>query len=66
MEDKEFQEYKDKIDKMTQREMAQLLKFAPVGHQMFDRSLPLFDYFKKRFKELKGMTPAISKSIGWE
>jgi hypothetical protein len=27
--------------------------------------LPLFEYFNKRFKELGGFTPEISKKIGW-
>ena len=56
----------DKIDNMTQEEMARLYRFAPSGHKYFNRNLPYAEYFIKRFKELGGMTPEISKRIGWE
>ena len=55
----------DKINNMTQIEMATLYRFAPVGHTYFDISLPFNDLFKKRFASLGGMTPEISKQIGW-
>ena len=53
------------IDTMSHREMAVLWRFSPSGHPLFDIRLPLFEKFKKRFEELGGMTPEISKSIGW-
>ena len=65
MDEKEINEWKEKIDNMSQWEMARLQRFAPSGHPVFDATLPLYDRFEKRFKELGGMTPAISKSIGW-
>jgi len=51
---------------MTQKEMARLQRFASSGHPVFDFSLPLYERFKKRFAKLGGMTPEISKKIGWE
>lgn len=65
MEEKEIEEHKKKIDKMTQTDMARLWRFAPSGHPYFRNDLPLSDYFGTRFKELGGFTPSISKEIGW-
>ena len=61
MNDEQVQEWKVKIDNMSQKEMASLWRFAPSGHPCFNSTLPLSDYFNKRFK---GFTPEISKSIG--
>jgi hypothetical protein len=52
------------INSMSQIEMARLWRFAPVGHPYFDSSLPYCSVFIKRFTELGGMTPEISKIIG--
>ncbi len=52
-----------KIDGMSQIEMARKYRFAPIGDPMFQGRVGT--YFAKRFKELGGMTPAISKQIGW-
>ena len=65
MTEQEISEWKAHIDKMSQTEMARLYRSAPVGHPIFRADLPLFDYFKERFKKLGGMTPEISKKIGW-
>lgn len=51
-----------KIDGMSQIEMAQKHRFAPAGDPMFQGKVGT--YFAERFRELGGMTPAISKSIG--
>lgn len=56
----------EKINNMSQIEMAKLWRFAPSGHSYFDSSKPFFDVFEKRFNELGRFTPTISKSIGWE
>lgn len=56
------QELKDQIDGMSQVEMATALRFAPAGDPLF---VDAYDYFMQRFNELGGMTPAISKNIGW-
>ncbi len=58
----EQKRWEDEIDSMSQTEMARLWRFAPSGHPIFDKTLPLFARFEKRFK---GFTPEISKSIGW-
>lgn len=55
----------EKINKMTHVEMANLWRFAPIGHKYFDFNKPYWEYFQKRFEEFGGMTPAISKQIGW-
>jgi hypothetical protein len=61
------QEEIDKINGMTHAELAWLWRFAPLGHPYFStENLDLYDHFKNRFRELGGMTPAISKQIGWE
>jgi len=59
-------EWKDRINKMSQAEMASLRRFAPIGHLVFDQQYPLCKYFEQRFSDLGGMTPQISKQIGWD
>ena len=65
MIEQEIDDWKEKIAAMNQVEMARLWRFAPSGHPCFDSRLPLFEIFQDRFKKLGGMTPGISKSIGW-
>ena len=60
-----IEQHKADIDQMSQMEMAELWRFAPAGHPYFDRNLPLFEHFDKRFAALGRFTPAISKTIGW-
>lgn len=58
---------KKEIDGMSQLEMARLWRFAPAGHPYFDsRNGDLPDYFKNVFWAKGGMTPGISKQIGWK
>lgn len=64
--DREIQEWKEKIPKMSHEEMAKLWRNAPTGHPVFDSGLGLFEIFEERFKKLGGMTPKISKKIGWQ
>lgn len=54
---------KDRIDRMSREAMASKWRFAPVGDPMFQP--PYGDYFAERFKALGGMSPGISKEIGW-
>lgn len=54
------------INNYSHSEMASLWRFAPTGHPIFDRRLPLYEIFKKRFDEFGGFTPEISKDIGWD
>jgi len=56
----------DKINKLSQYEMCHLWRFSHPGHPYFDRNLPLFEIFNKKFKKLGGFTPEISKSLGWD
>jgi len=53
------------INSMTQVEMARLYRFSPVGHRYFDKTKPYWKVFSERFTKLGGMTPGISKAIGW-
>jgi hypothetical protein len=53
----------EKINKLSQMEMASLWRFAPSGHPYFDSSKPYFKIFKERFNKLGGFTPEISKSL---
>lgn len=62
----QIEEAKKQIDTMSQTAMARLRRFAPAGHPYFRMDLPLSDYFDARFQSLGGMTPAISKKIGWQ
>jgi hypothetical protein len=55
------------INDLTQVGCARLLRFAPSGHPYFRSDLPLVSgAFEARFKAVGGMTPEISKLIGWE
>lgn len=61
----QLMEAKRQIDALSQREMAHLIRYAPVGHPYFNSSngdLP--QYFQAKFQEKGGMTPQISKSLG--
>ena len=61
----EIQKHIKDINQMTREDMAQLWRHAPVGHPYFDTTLPFYEVFKKRFDELGGFSPEISKKIGW-
>jgi len=65
MSESDDQKMIDDINKMTHMEMAMLWRFAPTGHPFFDHTLPYYAIFKKRYDEFGGMTPEISKKIGW-
>ena len=54
------------IEELSRFECCHLWRFAPSGHPYFDRSKPLWAFFEKRFKELGGFNPEISKALGWE
>lgn len=65
MDQEEIDNHTNIINNMTQIQMARLWRFTPSGHIYFDCALPFYHIFQKRFAELGGMTPDISKSIGW-
>ncbi len=54
---------KRRIDAMSQYDMAQAWRFNVPGDPMFTGAC--FDYFKKVFEYKCGMTPDVSKKIGW-
>jgi hypothetical protein len=54
------------IKELTQTDCARLNRFAPAGHPYFRSDLPLNDIFNAHFKSVGGMTPEVSKFIGWE
>ncbi len=61
------QKHKDKlianIDAMSQYEMAQHHRFDPSSSPYHQGEIG--EHFQKVFKEKGGMTPEISKSLGW-
>lgn len=62
----EIDNWKNKIEVMTRVEMAYFRRFAPSGHPIFRDDLPLYKLFEARFAELGGISPEISKEIGWD
>lgn len=54
---------KERMDRMSQEELARLQRFAQAGHPYFRADLPLFEYFSEKFE---GWTPELSKRIGWD
>lgn len=64
--EQEIEAMKKEIDQLGQFEMARLWRFAPSGHPYFRNDLPLFDHFNARYKDLGGMTPEISKALGFK
>ncbi len=66
MDEKEIQEWKDKIDAMSHEEMARLWRFSPAGATpIFDNTQPIWSYFKEKWDKLGGWNPTLSKKIGW-
>ena len=53
------------INGLSHLEMAKLYRFSLPGSSLFDGTKPYFNIFMARFKEFGGMTPEISKHIGW-
>ncbi len=54
---------KKQIDAMSRFEMARKWRSAAVGDLFLQGAVG--EYFSKRFKELGGFSPAISKALGW-
>jgi hypothetical protein len=56
---------KARLSAMSQFDLAYLWRFSPAGTSCF--SVPeIYEHFKKVFAEKGGMTPEISKDIGWD
>ncbi len=64
MTPEQIEEHQKRIDGMSRYEMCNLWRYAPSGHPYFDKREPLFEHFKKRFDELGGFSPQISKRLG--
>jgi hypothetical protein len=54
------------IGQLDHTDMAIIHRFAPSEHPFFTVDTGLSKYFNDRFKKLGGMTPEISKLIGWQ
>lgn len=52
------------ISEMNRYDVCSLWRFAPIGHRYMRMNTVLGDAFKKRFDELGGFTPEISKQLG--
>lgn len=65
MTEQEIAAEKAKINRMTRLEMCRLYRFAEPGHPYFSTTKPFWDVFEKRFNELGGFSPEISKQLGW-
>jgi hypothetical protein len=67
MDQEEINIHKDKIDGMSQYAMAHAWRFHPAGHMYFNTyDYPeLANHFAESFKKKGGMTPEISKALGW-
>lgn len=55
---------KKQIDGMDREDLARMWRFAKSGAPLLQGEAG--DYFKKRFGELGGFSPEISKRIGWD
>ncbi len=65
MTEDQITEWENQIDNMSHGVLASLYRFAPTSHPIFDKKLPLYDRFIKRFVKFGCMTEEISKEIGW-
>jgi len=57
-------EQKQRIDNMAHEQMARFYRFAPSSDPIIQTPL-LWDMFIERFEGLGGMTPELSKRIGF-
>ena len=55
----------EKINAMSREEMCRLWRFAKPGHPWFVSGTLQYEAFDRRFKELGGFSPEISKKLGW-
>lgn len=55
---------KEQIEQATQVQLARWMRFLRFAET--DEESKLIDLIDKRFQELGGMTPEISKLIGWD
>lgn len=62
----EIATWKTRIDAMDARDCLELQRLAPSGHPVFRSDLPIYEYFQSHFNKLGGITPELSKSVGWD
>jgi hypothetical protein len=60
----QVKEWEKKIDAMSHEDMARHWRFAKPGDVVFITP-ELYARFEARYKALGGMTPELSKKIGW-
>lgn len=61
-----IQELKNEIMQMSHIELVRRWRFAPIGDEIFS-NLELSALMKHRlFQHFGGITPEISKEVGWE
>ena len=56
-------EQKEYIDELSHFEICRLWRFTPIGDPLFTGDTG--DYLTTKFHSLGGLTPAISKKLGW-
>lgn len=61
----QIQIHKNHIDGLSQYDMAHMWRFSKAGENIYFTTPELTEHFNKRFKELGGMTPELSKELGW-
>ncbi|MGB0925475.1 MAG: hypothetical protein ACPGTS_02080 [Minisyncoccia bacterium] len=67
MTKQKIETHKKDIESLSQSQMAHLIRFAPIGHPYFNMAYSdIYKTFEARFNKLGGMSPEISKSIGWD
>ncbi len=55
------------IDKLTHLQCATIYRFSAAGHPYFNSNCPeLVKAFAIKFDAYGGMTPTVSKQIGWD
>jgi hypothetical protein len=62
----EYDRWVAEIETWSQEECARNWRYTAAGHIIFRTDSPLYGVFLDHFNELGGMTPEISKRIGWE
>lgn len=64
MDQQDIQHWKDVIDGFDHLACVRSLRFLPAGHPIFVEP-ELADHFKARLDHFGGVTPVVSKTIGW-
>lgn len=54
------------IENLSHYEMVVLWRFAKSGHWLFEEGSPEATVFSRRFEKFGGITPELSKKVGYE